>query len=241
MNMASQADCKVALALLKEVKDRIKQSWDNKIVSQDLDPEGNLLEALRKQCEMAEKKAPDDEDVLLTSALLKAQLNGIEGYHKAASICYDKALELVRNDRQTEASIHYRYAVLCCVAAKDAGGGKQKSIQHFEKAIELYEPDSQMGIECAKELEKVKTMEEKSGGCFIATAAYGSPLAPEVMTLRRFRDEILLASEFGRSFVGFYYFISPSLASLISKDKHLRKLTRRLVLEPILHLIKKKR
>jgi hypothetical protein len=77
------------------------------------------------------------------------------------------------------------------------------------------------------------------GMCFIATAAYGSPLAPEVMTLRQFRDDVLLCSRLGRTFVSFYYFVSPPLASLISKHAYLQALTRRCLLQPIMHLIKK--
>lgn len=77
----------------------------------------------------------------------------------------------------------------------------------------------------------------KSGNCFIATAAYGSPLAPEVEIFRRFRDGVLLVSSLGKRFVGLYYFVSPPLASLISKHKCLQTLTRRFLLEPILHLI----
>jgi tetratricopeptide (TPR) repeat protein len=83
--------------------------------------------------------------------------------------------------------------------------------------------------------------EKKSGGCFIATATYGSPLSPEVATLRQFRDDVLLCSKLGRAFVNFYYFVSPPLAALISKHKRFQTLTRRFMLEPILHLIKKKR
>lgn len=50
------------------------------------------------------------------------------------------------------------------------------------------------------------------GGCYIATAAYGSYNVPEVVTLRRFRDEILLKHWLGRAFVKFYYAVSPTLA-----------------------------
>jgi hypothetical protein len=75
--------------------------------------------------------------------------------------------------------------------------------------------------------------------CFIATAAYGSPLAPEVVTLRQFRDDVLVRSRLGRTFVSCYYFASPPLASFISKHEYLRALTRRCLLQPILHLIKK--
>ena len=62
--------------------------------------------------------------------------------------------------------------------------------------------------------------------CFIATAAYGSPLAERVDTLRRFRDQLLLKSNLGAIFVDFYYRHSQSLANAISKSSPARAVTR---------------
>ena len=53
---------------------------------------------------------------------------------------------------------------------------------------------------------------DSGGGCYIATAVYGSYDAPEVLVLRRFRDEYLAKSVFGRSLIRTYYRISPRLA-----------------------------
>ncbi len=64
------------------------------------------------------------------------------------------------------------------------------------------------------------------GGCFIATAAYGSEMAPEVETLRRFRDGFLLANPVGRSLVAFYYKASPPLADFIATRPFLRAAAR---------------
>ena len=50
-----------------------------------------------------------------------------------------------------------------------------------------------------------------SGGCYIATAVYGSYDCPQVWTLRRYRDFSLAKTLYGRVFIRTYYAISPSL------------------------------
>lgn len=75
------------------------------------------------------------------------------------------------------------------------------------------------------------------GGCFIATAAYGSYLAPEVRILRKFRDEYLITNPVGRTFVEFYYNVSPPAAEYISRREGLKTLTR-LALAPVVYGLK---
>ena len=53
------------------------------------------------------------------------------------------------------------------------------------------------------------TSTQQSGGCYIATAVYGSYDCPEVWTLRRYRDEHLALSRGGRAFITAYYAVSP--------------------------------
>ena len=62
--------------------------------------------------------------------------------------------------------------------------------------------------------------------CFIATAAYDSPVHPHVGILRDFRDIYLLPSKLGRTLVNLYYKYSPSVAELITKNKALRVMVR---------------
>ena len=75
------------------------------------------------------------------------------------------------------------------------------------------------------------------GACFLATAAYGSPLAEEIVTLSRFRDEILMRSRLGAGLVRLYYAVSPPLASFIAEWKGLRVVTRS-TLVPIVWAVK---
>lgn len=71
-----------------------------------------------------------------------------------------------------------------------------------------------------------------SSPCFIATAAYGSAMAPEVRTLRAFRDRVLLAAPFGSAVVELYYRLSPPLAAVIGHRPAL-KFAARCLLAPI--------
>jgi hypothetical protein len=80
-----------------------------------------------------------------------------------------------------------------------------------------------------------------SKDCFIATAAYGSPLADEVQFLRRYREDHIKRSRFGRTllaaFEKLYYSFSPRLAGIIQSREKLRYLARIFVADPIVDML----
>lgn len=71
-------------------------------------------------------------------------------------------------------------------------------------------------------LKDVKTL-SYSSGCYIATCVYGSYDCPEVWVLRRYRDNNLGSSCFGRLFIKIYYAVSPTIVKLFGNNKLFRK------------------
>jgi hypothetical protein len=76
---------------------------------------------------------------------------------------------------------------------------------------------------------------KKKSGCFIATAAYGSPLASEVIALKELRDRILMRSHIGRMVVSAYYVLSPFPAKIIEGSDVAKKATR-CILRPVTNI-----
>ena len=93
-----------------------------------------------------------------------------------------------------------------------SGASRQKEIEKLKKLyskIKEIEPDFiEPGIPSAT---PVGPKTQQSGGCYVATAVYGSYDCPEVWTLRRFRDYSLALTWYGRLFIALYYAISPTI------------------------------
>lgn len=235
--MATDQNKKVALALLDEVEQKIDKLLGN-IASlppgaeynskYDVDG-GELIE----QCEQAMKKLDNDQAGMAKANFLLGRLYAVRtkpGWNRQmlkAAEYYQKAIELGYDE--TEA----RYYL---ALHKESWNKKQEAINNFQRIVDLTGVDSEAGLEAAKQIEKIKA--ESKGGCFIATAVYDLAQAPEVETLRQFRDEVLLKSKIGKFFVAVYYRISPPLALVISRSKTLKMILRSCILEPIVKLIR---
>lgn len=70
---------------------------------------------------------------------------------------------------------------------------------------------------------KVRFAPQKQG-CYVATAVYGSYDCPEVWTLRRYRDDELAKTWYGRAFIHTYYAISPTLVAWFGHTEWFKKM-----------------
>jgi very-short-patch-repair endonuclease len=77
---------------------------------------------------------------------------------------------------------------------------------------------------------------QRKTNCFIATAAYGTPMAQEINTLRRFRDSKMEPTLIGRYFITLYYNTSPPFARVIARSKNMRAFVR-MNLKPIIRFL----
>ena len=89
------------------------------------------------------------------------------------------------------------------------------------------EKNGQCVVDTSKTLESEPS---RGGGCLIATATYGSELAPQVQQLRELRDNSLLNTESGSAFMntfnGIYYAFSPIIADLERENPVFREMVK---------------
>lgn len=89
-------------------------------------------------------------------------------------------------------------------------------IMGYHKLINAIDPTHQIPTEAPSA--------PSSGGCYVATAVYGSYDCPQVWTLRRFRDYTLAETWYGRAFIRTYYAISPTLVKWFGHTEWFKKM-----------------
>ena len=98
-------------------------------------------------------------------------------------------------------------------------------------------PSEETPVETPSEETPVETPSEENGGCLIATAAFGSEMAPQVQQLRELRDNTILKTGSGMAFMTsfnqFYYSFSPAVADL-EREHPLFKEAVKMTLTPML-------
>jgi hypothetical protein len=82
-------------------------------------------------------------------------------------------------------------------------------------------------------------IESKSGAtCFVATASYMDPAHPDVVFLRSFRDNFLVNYKVGLRFINWYWTYGPKLATFVSKQEFIRKISKS-TLQVLVYILRK--
>jgi hypothetical protein len=151
------------------------------------------------------------------------------GYEEGASIFFIES-------NSSYLKIHYRCPYLPVVLAIcETCGGK---IIRWDSSLLEYPPELPLYI--PGEWGKHRKANKTSGGCYIATACYGSYDCTQILTFRNFRDEYLSQTITGRIFIKTYYTLSPSIARWLKNNHRTNTFIRKNLLDPIYDFLKKK-
>jgi len=97
----------------------------------------------------------------------------------------------------------------------------------FNESLNSFEIISQHSSESKSIEENTNQQSKEGGGCLIATATYGSELAPQVQQLRELRDNQLLQTESGTAFMStfndVYYSFSPVIADYERENQYFKE------------------
>lgn len=88
-------------------------------------------------------------------------------------------------------------------------------------------------------LDSINSRLNPSGGCYIATMAYGDYNHPQVLVLRSFRDNYLSTKNWGRAFIKAYYKYSPILVERLKNHKRVNQIVRNILDQFVIQLKKR--
>jgi hypothetical protein len=115
-------------------------------------------------------------------------------------------------------------------AAGDADFDGFTNLTEYQNIIAIGGSDFDFAVHAStKGLNGTGGVKNPGGGCFIATAAYGTPMANELNRLRAVRDASLLTRPAGAAIVDAYYRLSPPAAAWIADRPSARAAVRALL------------
>lgn len=166
-------------------------------------------EVLDKYCDqaIALEKAAAGYSVFKNSEAIQAKGDDFVGAYQDFTECLiDYIHELNPYDKETIGNLNKKYEAVDIMLRKD-----------FPNTSYFVENQDNTNL----------SQDEKRSGCYVATAVYGSYNCPEVWALRRFRDNTLDVTWYGRVFIKTYYAISPTLVKWFGETSWFKRLWRK--------------
>lgn len=183
MNLSD--DAKVGLALLEDVEQAILDNYGGLCAlsaGSDYDPRNDSdNKELQSQVDAAERKLGDLPQGLAYASFLRGRLLAIKQApmsNRAMLKCaehYGRAIELGYD----EARVRYFWGL-----HEAAWNNRDKAVGQFQKVVDLAGVDSDLGLEAAKELEKVKIA--RKSGCLSIIAVLGLVVVAALALIIRF-------------------------------------------------------
>lgn len=214
----------------------------------------NICHELIEKIQMDGNMPPIDKREYLATVRYNLALNHVKLHHFEAALKHGEEAYQFKNDLDLESRTRL-LSILAVSAVEiekklpDSQVEQQtfylkKNVKYLEEWLSMIPPTDPNFGAGQRDLKRNKSIiaENESrgkGGCFIATACYGSYRSPEVMVLRQFRDEYLMPSFWGLLLVKCYYLASPKLATQLRKWPSMAQFVRQTVLDKLVIYLRK--
>lgn len=120
-----------------------------------------------------------------------------------------------------------RYCELCDCTRSDKPWASDEQANSVGRSELCKECCRKLGGDAPDDMEDIlEAIKDKVSPCYIATMAYGNIEHPQVIELRRFRDEKLQTTLLGKAFIRFYYKFSPILVEKLKNKRFIHKIIR---------------
>lgn len=207
-------------------------------------------EEVEKYYNMVEQNAPHNMEAVFFSSFGKAMLSLTDNEYfkrKQKFTVLNKSISVISDyfEETDEAkeevlcqisdAIEKMYSVTYVYSTAQnppTQGTKNYTVQLENSVRSAFLTELKQIKEAHPDLEYLDALIEKNstlkpvGGCYVATAVYGSYDCPQVWTLRRYRDYTLAKTWYGRAFIHTYYAISPTLVKWFGQAEWFQKLWR---------------